>query len=166
MPGKGFAKVQSSKATKQKPKFVIKTYEFLFYTSDGRSHVIEVEALEQNADFQEVLPENKTDFSACPSCWSTEAYAALSQTIHWGEWRCVMCARHRGWIQNPANTVKWENENQLIDRLLQTGQLNTWEKMFCRSVKQTRKRSPRQIEKLSQIASRLGISAACEGVEA
>jgi hypothetical protein len=125
-----------------------------------------VEALEQNADFQEVLPENKTDFSPCPDCWTTEAYAAPSQTVHWAEWKCLMCDRHRGWIQNPANTLKWENENQLIDRLLQTGQLNVWERMFCQSVKQTRKRSPRQIEKLSQIASRLGISAACEGVEA
>lgn len=112
------------------------------------------------------LPDKKTDFSPCATCDSTEAIAALSATIHWAEWRCVGCGRHRGWIQNPANSIKWENENQLIDRLLQTGQLNTWERMFCRSVKQTRKRSPRQIEKLTQIASRLGISAVCEGVEA
>jgi hypothetical protein len=125
-----------------------------------------IQALQQNADSEVPLPENKTDFSPCPDCWATEGYAALSQTVHWGEWKCAMCDRHRGWIQNPANTLKWENENQLIDRLLQTGQLNVWERMFCQSVRQTRKRSPRQIEKLSQIASRLGISAACEGVEA
>jgi hypothetical protein len=122
------------------------------------------EALQQNADSEVPLPENKTDFSPCPDCWGTEAYAAPSQTIHWGVWRCVTCDRHRGWIDNPANTAKRENENQLIDRVLQTGRLNTWERMFCQSVKQTRKRSPRQIEKLTQIASKLGISTACEGV--
>jgi hypothetical protein len=123
-----------------------------------------VEALQQNADSQEPLPENKTDFSACPSCWSTEGYASFSETIHWAQWQCVMCDRHRGWIESPTNAAKRENENQLIDRVLQTGRLKAWERMFCQSVKQTRKRSPRQIEKLTQIASKLGISTACEEV--
>jgi hypothetical protein len=112
------------------------------------------------------LPDNRIDFSPCATCDSTEAIAALSATVHWAEWRCVGCGRHRGWIENPKNSFKRENENQLIDRLLRTGRLNTWERMFCQSVSRTRKRSPRQIEKLTQIASRLGISAVCEGVEA
>jgi hypothetical protein len=113
-----------------------------------------VEALQQDADSQEALPENKTDFSACPDCWATEGYAALSQTIYWGEWRCVMCDRHRGWIENPANTVRRQEENQLIDRLLQLPLLGTWERMFLRSIYKTQKRSPRQIQKLNEIASK------------
>jgi hypothetical protein len=113
-----------------------------------------IQALQQNADSQEALPENKTDFSACPSCWSTEAYAALSQTIHWAEWKCAMCDRHRGWIENPANTAKREEENRLINQLLQVPGLGAWEKMFLRSVSKTQKRSPRQIQKLNQIASK------------
>jgi hypothetical protein len=40
------------------------------------------------------LPENRTDFSPCPTCWSSEAHAALSNTIHWAEWRCVVCDYH------------------------------------------------------------------------
>jgi hypothetical protein len=102
------------------------------------------------------LPENKTDFSACPTCWSTEAHAVLSETIHWAEWECVVCSRHRGWIENPANTAKKESENQLIDQLLQKPGLGTWERMFLQSVKRTRKRSPKQIQKLSEIAARAG----------
>jgi hypothetical protein len=113
-----------------------------------------VQALQQNADSQEALPENKTDFSACPGCWSTEAYASFSQTIHWAEWKCVMCDHHRGWIENPANTAKREDENQLISRLLQVPGLGSWEKMFLRSIYRTQKRSPRQIQKLNEIASK------------
>jgi hypothetical protein len=112
------------------------------------------EALQQNADSEVPLPENKRDFSACPSCWSTEAYASFSETIHWGEWRCVMCDRHRGWIENPANTLRREEENQLIDRLLQLPLLGAWERMFLRSIYKTQKRSPRQIQKLNEIASK------------
>jgi len=114
----------------------------------------EVEALEQNTDSQEPLPENKTDFSPCPGCWSTGTYAALSETIHWAEWKCLMCDRHRGWIENPRNTSKREEENQLISRLLQVPGLGSWEKMFLRSIDRTQKRSPRQIQKLNEIASK------------
>jgi hypothetical protein len=124
-----------------------------------------IQALQQNADFQEPLPENKTDFSACPSCWNTEGYAALSQTIHWGEWRCVMCDRHRGWIENPANTLRREEENQLIDRLLQLPLLGTWERMFLRSIYKTQKRSPRQIQKLNEIASKVKSTTRLQGGE-
>ena len=112
------------------------------------------EALEQNADSQEALPKNKIDFSPCPGCWSTEAYAALSQTVHWAEWKCVMCDRHRGWIENPANTVRRQEENQLIYRLLQLPLLGTWERMFLRSIYKTQRRSPRQLQKLNEIASK------------
>lgn len=105
------------------------------------------------------LPENKTNLSPCPTCWSTEACAVLSETIHWGEWRCVVCDRHRGWIENPANTAKREDENQLINRLLQVPGLGSWEKMFLRSIERTRKRSPRQIQKLNEIASKAGFAA-------
>jgi hypothetical protein len=117
-----------------------------------------IQALQQNADSQEALPENKTDFSACPSCWSTEAYAALSQTIHWAEWKCAMCDRHRGWIESPTNAAKRQRENELIAELLQVPNLGTWERMFLRSVLKTQKRSPKQTQKLSEIASRLGFS--------
>ena len=113
-----------------------------------------IQALQQNADSQEALPENKTDFSPCLGCWSTEAYASFSQTIHWAEWKCLMCDRHRGWIENPANTLRREEENQLIDRLLQLPLLGTWERMFLRSIYKTQKRSPRQIQKLNEIASK------------
>ena len=114
------------------------------------------EACTENTDSQEPVPENKTDFSACPTCWSTEACAVFSETIHWAEWECIVCGRHRGWIENPANAAKRETENQLIDQLLQKPGLGTWERMFLRSVRKTRKRSPKQIQKLSEIAARAG----------
>jgi len=114
------------------------------------------EARIENTDSEEPLPESKIDFSLCPACWSTEAHPVLSQTIHWAEWKCVACARHRGWIENPANTAKREEENQLINRLLQVSALGSWEKMFLRSVAQTRKRSPRQIQKVNEIAAKAG----------
>jgi len=126
----------------------------------------EVAVHDDITDSSSELPDKKIDFSPCATCDNTEAIAVLSATIHWAEWQCLGCGRHRGWIQNPANTVKSQSQNQLIDRLLETGRLNTWERMFCESVSRTRKRSPRQIEKLTQIASKLGISAVCEGLEA
>jgi hypothetical protein len=123
------------------------------------------EARTENTDSQEPLPENKTDFSPCPTCWSTEACAVFSKTIHWAEWECIVCDRHRGWIENPANAAKRESENQLIDQLLQKPGLGTWDRMFLQSVRKTRKRSPRQIQKLNEIASRAGLATLSQGGE-
>jgi hypothetical protein len=113
----------------------------------------------------QLVPEKQTDFSPCPYCNATEVRAEESDTIHWAQWRCVGCDSHRGWIEHPHNAAKRESQNQLIDKILDCGSLNGWESLFCRSVKETKKRSPKQIQKLRQMASRIGIATDEDGGE-
>jgi hypothetical protein len=96
------------------------------------------------------LPEDLCNPSSC-SCGYSEVTAVLSNTIHWAEWLCIGCGKHRGWIEKPATANRREAQNQLIDRLL--GVTTGWERTFLEGLRKRRKRSPRQLEILTAIAS-------------
>jgi hypothetical protein len=95
----------------------------------------------------------------CSSCGSIEVRFKPSETSHHGSWHCSQCEAFRGWVRKPENVARVEQENQLIDKLLERSDgLTSWERLFLKSVKETRKRSPKQRQKLNLIASRLGVS--------
>jgi hypothetical protein len=103
-----------------------------------------------------VLPSTPRPSGAC-SCGCSEVRAELSHnSTHYAAWRCTECDRFRGWIPKPPNTTATQTENELIDKLLTSGKLTAWELQFGESLKEYRKRSPKQKEKLAQIAKRLG----------
>lgn len=97
------------------------------------------------------LPNNQILSSPC-SCQSSEVAAAYSDTIHWADWRCVGCGKHRGWIEHPETTNRREVQNQIIDRLL--GVATEWERRFLEDLRKRRKRSPKQLETLAAISEK------------
>jgi hypothetical protein len=103
-----------------------------------------------------VLPSTPKPSNPC-ECGCLEVKAVASgNTKHYARWNCCNCARFRGWVRKPTNLTATQTENELIDVLLASGRLNNWEIRFCRSIKGRKERSPRQREKLLQIANRLG----------
>jgi hypothetical protein len=105
-----------------------------------------------------VLPSTPKPSFPC-DCGCVEVQAVLSDNAtHYASWRCTECNRFRSWIPKPTSLTAQQSENELIDRLLASEKLNDWELGFCQSLKDQRKRSPRQKETLQKIASRKGVS--------
>lgn len=103
-----------------------------------------------------ILPCTPRPSGVC-SCGGSDFRAELSHnSTHYAAWRCTGCKRFRGWIPKPTSLTALQAENELIRKLLDSGKLNDWELGFCQSIKEQRKRSPKQKEKLAQIAKRLG----------
>lgn len=102
-----------------------------------------------------VASQTRKPTSQC-RCGSTQVKGVLSgNSTHYGKWNCSNCDRFRRWIENPQTATRRASENQIIDRLLATGHLNDWEIQFCQSIRDRKKRSPKQKEKLQKIAERL-----------
>lgn len=105
-----------------------------------------------------VLPSTPKPSSLC-SCGCIEVKAAPSgNTKHYARWNCCNCKRFRGWIPKPSTLTAQQTSDELIDKLLASGHLNDWETKFCRRLKTQRKCSPRQKEKLQEIAKRLRLN--------
>lgn len=105
-----------------------------------------------------VLPSTQKPSSPC-GCGCSEVKAVPSgNSTHYARWNCCNCERFRGWVPKPTNLTATQAEDELIDRLLACGRLNDWEIGFCRSLKGQKKRSPRQKEKLQEIAKRLRLN--------
>lgn len=89
------------------------------------------------------------------NCGCSEVVSVLcDNNIQYASWRCTQCQQFRGWIPKPATLTAQETENALIEKLLASGRLNDWEYGFCQSLKENRKRSPKQRDKLHAIANR------------
>jgi hypothetical protein len=56
-------------------------------------------------------------------------------------------------VPKPANLTAQHAENELISRLLGSGSLNDWKLGFCESIKNQKNRSPKQKQKLREIAA-------------
>lgn len=105
-----------------------------------------------------VLPSTPRPSSPC-SCECSKVHAVLSDNAtHYASWRCIGCDRFRGWIPKPSTLTAQQTEDELIDRLLSSDLLNPWEREFCLSLKGQTKRSPKQREKLREIAENLGLN--------
>ena len=90
--------------------------------------------------------------ASCP-CGCNQVRAAASDTsVHYAAWRCINCDKWRGWVEKPYSATKRLSENQLIEQLLDCGRLSDWETQFCQNLKGCKKRSPRQLKKLEEIA--------------
>jgi hypothetical protein len=88
------------------------------------------------------------------SCECLEVQAVLSDnTTHYASWRCTSCERFRGWIPKPTSLTAQQTEDELINRLLASEKLNDWELGFCESIKNQKNRSPKQKQKLREIAA-------------
>ncbi len=60
-------------------------------------------------------------------------------------------------MAKPANLTALHTENELINRLLASEKLNDWELGFCERITTVKNRSPKQKQKLREIAERLGL---------
>jgi hypothetical protein len=93
------------------------------------------------------------------SCGCSEVQAELSKnSTHYAAWHCCECRRFRGWIPKSTNLTAHQAENELISKLLASEKLNDWELGFCESIKNQKNRSPKQKQKLREIAERLGLT--------
>lgn len=113
-----------------------------------------------------IVSQNLAQSTQCKACGSTEFVTTeYSDTVHHASLSCGACGKFQKWIEKPSNIERREAEDRLIADLLMCDRLNGWERMFIRSVRDTKKRSPRQREKLRQIAERLGFVnlRVCEG---
>lgn len=92
----------------------------------------------------------------CPACGCDRLNFIRSQPpiTHFGSYRCSGCDCFRGWAQNPANREKREQLQQLIASLLESPTLTNWERSFLESIRNQRKLSPKQQEKLNVIATK------------
>jgi len=95
--------------------------------------------------------------SFCPSCNSQTFTLGSGTATHYASLRCSECDRFIRWLPHPKTYEAHGDENVLIDKLIACDQLNPWERKFCLSIKNLKKRTPKQRAKLNQIANRLKI---------
>ncbi|PMB27799.1 hypothetical protein [Fischerella thermalis] len=90
---------------------------------------------------------------ACPRCGSLNLIQSTNLPgIHWGEVRCSDCGRHLKWLPSPKIEEAHQKRILLIDSLLPV--TKGWENFYLKNIRDIRKLSPKQQEKLDQIANR------------
>src|SRR3569832_470619 len=121
-----------------------------------KRNTIVTQRLQSSQPIPLILSSTPKPSGSC-SCGCSEVHAQLcDNTVHYASWRCVECRSFRGWVPKPTNLTAKHDEDKLIEALLSSGLLNNWESTFCQSLKEHRKRSPRQREILQAIAKKLG----------
>ena len=102
-----------------------------------------------------------TNFSAdsykeCPRCKSTHLIrqtGADEPTCHYGRLKCGSCGRHIQWLRDPQVCFHFQARGQAIDKILQnhSASLTQWEINFLKSVRQQRKLTEKQRDRLNTI---------------
>jgi hypothetical protein len=118
--------------------------------------IIIPQALQPKQTIALVLPSTLKPSFPC-NCGCSEVRGELSEnSTHYAAWHCTECGRFRGWIPKPTTLTAQHAENELISRLLASENLNDWKLGFCESLKNQKNRSPKQKQKLREIALKLG----------
>jgi hypothetical protein len=93
----------------------------------------------------------------CPKCSSTKIHVVpiTENSPHHAKRVCV-CGAFRGWEPRPENKQKQQQQQTRIAALLESKGLTDWEREFLTSVQKKRTLSPRQIECLQKIESKVG----------
>lgn len=75
---------------------------------------------------------------------------------HYAALKCGECDRFLGWQQKAETEGKRRDQLVRLDRLAGISSLSQWEKDFIGSPREQKKLSPRQIEVLVKIESKVG----------
>ena len=95
-------------------------------------------------------------YKECPRCKSTHLVrqtGADEPTCHYGRLKCGSCGRHIQWLRDPEICFHLQARANAIDTILlkYLSKLSQWEISFLQSVRQQRKLSEKQSNRLNVI---------------
>lgn len=119
-----------------------------FITFKKNPVTITSQELQQNFELQQ----------RCPNCGSTRTSLVKMPegAAHYAVRRCRQCDRFLAWQAKPENQERRRRQQAQITTLLESSQLNQWEREFLTGLQGKRLLSPKQQKVLAQIDTKLG----------
>lgn len=94
----------------------------------------------------------------CPRCESLNLNRQTGSdepTCHYGRLVCANCGSFVKWLRDPSTSISYINRKQAIDSMLNSHNINHWERKFLQNIYGERTLSPKQQGKYEEIYKRL-----------